>query len=300
MNTKPFLKWAGGKTQLLNDIKKLIPFSEKDSFTYIEPFVGSGAVLFWMLNRFQNIEKVVINDINTDLINCYKTIKNDVVFIIKTLREYENHYNSLDYESIERTDFFYKHRDLFNQRRLNNIEQATLFIFLNKTCFNGLHRVNSRNEFNVPQGDYKKPKICDENNLLSVSRLLQKVEILNTDFIETIHYADNNSLYYLDPPYKPLSKTSNFNSYVKNEFNDEEQVRLKTFCDQLDRNGIRWILSNSDVKGCDPQSDFFDKLYCSYNIKRVRVNRFINSNSEKRGKITELLITNNLRAANAF
>jgi len=300
MKAKPFLKWAGGKTQLLNDINKLIPFAVNDTFTYIEPFVGSGAVLFWILNKFQNIEKAIINDINTDLINCYKIIKDDVGFIIKTLKEYEKQYNSFYFESIERKDLFYKNRNLFNQRKLNNIEQAALFIFLNKTCFNGLYRVNRNNEFNVPQGNYKNPKICDEDNLLLVSRLLQKVEILNTDFSETIHYANNTSLFYFDPPYKPLSETSSFNSYSKNEFNDNEQIRLKIFCDKLDQLGIKWILSNSDVKGYDPQNNFFDNLYYLYNIDRVYANRFINSNSEKRGKLTELLITNNGRVTNVF
>lgn len=299
-SVKPFLKWAGGKTQLLNEIQKLIPYSTNENFSYIEPFVGSGAALFWILSNYKNVEKAVINDINTDLVNCYLTIKTDVNTLISILKEYDKEYNSLPHESEERKSLFYKNRDLYNNRKLSIIEQSALFIFLNKTCFNGLYRVNRKNEFNVPQGNYINPQICNQDNLLKVSNVLQKVEILNVDFNETLKYADEKTIYYFDPPYKPLSTTSSFNSYSKDEFNDEEQIRLKNFCDILDGLGVKWILSNSDVKGVDPKNNFFDNLFGSYHINRVFATRSINSNSQKRGKLTELLITNEGRFANVI
>ncbi|HNZ26597.1 MAG TPA: DNA adenine methylase [Spirochaetota bacterium] len=298
MNLKPFLKWAGGKTQLLNEIKKLVPFTTSDSFSYIEPFVGSGAALFWILDNFKNIKGAVINDINTDLINCYKIIKEDINSLINILAEYESEYNNLAHESEERKSLYYKNRDLFNKRCLTNVEQSALFIFLNRTCYNGLYRVNRKNEFNVPQGSYRNPQICNRENLIAVSDALKNVEILNGDYTETIKYADEKSFFYFDPPYKPLSATSSFNSYSKDVFNDDEQIRLKLFCDKLDSLGIKWLLSNSDVKGKDPKNNFFDNLFASYNINRVFATRNINSDSEKRGKLTELLITNNKGYAN--
>ncbi|MCD4771846.1 MAG: DNA adenine methylase [Bacteroidales bacterium] len=290
---KPFLKWAGGKTQLLSEIDKKINYSRDESFTYIEPFVGSGAVLFWMLNNYPNIKKVVINDVNTDLINCYWTIKNDVLGMVYFLQELEKEYNILTNNPEKRKLVYYDKRTLFNRRISNQIEQSALFIFLNRTCFNGLYRVNRKNEFNVPQGSYKKPQICNSDNLKIVSEMLQKVEILNRDFSETIEFANKNSFFYFDPPYKPLSETSNFNSYSKDEFDDSEQIRLKEFCDQLDVLGSQWILSNSDVKGKNPDNNFFDDLFKNYHINRVLAKRSINANPDKRGQLTELLITNN-------
>ena len=188
--------------------------------------------------------------------------------------------------------YYYQKRELYNSRKESQIGQAALFIFLNRTCFNGLYRVNSKNKYNVPMGRYKMPKICDKENILAVSEALQKVEILSGDFEQTLEHADKNSLFYFDPPYKPLSETSSFNSYAKDEFNDSEQIRLKEFCNKLDILNHSWILSNSDVKGKDENDNFFDDLYSDFNIKRVEAKRSINANSEKRGKLTELLITN--------
>jgi len=167
-----------------------------------------------------------------------------------------------------------------------------LFIFLNRTCFNGLYRVNRKNEYNVPMGSYKRPTICDKENILAVSQTLQKVEILCGDYEETLNHADNNTLFYFDPPYKPLSETSSFNSYAKDEFNDAEQIRLRDFCHKLDALNHTWILSNSDVKGKDENDNFFDDLYSNFNIQRVDAIRSINANPEKRGVLKELLITN--------
>ena len=290
---KPFLKWAGGKTQLIEKIENQLPKNIfENPFTFIEPFVGSGAILFWMLEQFPNMERAIINDINTDLTNCYISIKEDVENLINQLAEWENEYHLLMQNDIEKKEYFYAKRTLFNSRNLNQTTHSALFIFLNRTCFNGLFRVNRKNEFNVPIGSYKKPLICNRENLKAVSEVLQKVEILNCDYSETLNYVTENTFFYFDPPYKPLSETSSFNSYSKDEFNDAEQVRLKEFCTKLDNLNHQWILSNSDVKGKNPNDNFFDELYSDFNIYRVNARRNINANPNKRGKLTELLITN--------
>lgn len=290
---KPFLKWAGGKTQLINDIEKALPKDiYRDKFTYIEPFVGSGAVLFWMLNNFPNLKKAVINDINEDLINTYKTIVSKPKELISILQILQDEFHGLEGKEEEKKEYYYSKRELYNKRKEEQSGQAALFIFLNRTCFNGLYRVNRKNEYNVPMGSYKRPTICDKENILAVSQVLHKVEILCGDYEETLNFADNNTLFYFDPPYKPLSETSSFNSYAKDEFNDTEQIRLRDFCLKLDTLGHTWILSNSDVKGKDENDNFFDDLYSEFNIQRVDARRSINANPEKRGALKELLITN--------
>lgn len=290
---KPFLKWAGGKTQLINDIEKALPKDfQKKKYTYVEPFVGSGAVLFWMLNNFTNIKKAVINDINEDLINTYRTIASRPNELISVLQILQNEFHGLEGQDETKKEYFYKKRDQFNTRREEQSGQAALFIFLNRTCFNGLYRVNKKNEYNVPMGRYNRPTICDEENILAVSKALQKVEILCGDYENTLNEATTNSFFYFDPPYKPLSNTSSFNSYAKDEFNDEEQIRLRNFCTKLEQLGHKWMLSNSDVKGKDPNDNFFDEIYSAFSISRVKARRSINANSEKRGKLNELLITN--------
>ncbi len=289
---KPFLKWAGGKTQLLNDIEDKFSYKKNDKFTYIEPFVGSGAVLFWILNNFPNLENVIINDINEDLINVYKTIKKDANKLIKILEKFQEEYYKVSINEENKKEYYYSKRILFNTRESEQTIQAALFIFLNRTCFNGLYRVNKKNEYNVPIGSYKQPMICDKENLLNVSYLLQKVTILSGDFEKTAKYANNNTIFYFDPPYKPLSETSSFNSYAKEDFNDNEQIRLKEFCDKLDSENYKWILSNSDVKGKNPDNNFFDDLFEKYQINRVFARRSINVNYNKRGILTELLVAN--------
>ncbi len=290
---KPFLKWAGGKTQLIPFIEKALPKDLiKKKFTYIEPFVGSGAILFWMLNNFSNLKKAVINDVNEDLINTYKTIASSPVELISILEILQNDFHALEGDEENKKLYYYEKRDLYNSREMGQIGQAALFIFLNRTCFNGLYRVNRKNNFNVPMGSYKRPTICDRENILAVSKSLKRVEILSGDFEQTIEYAVNNSLFYFDPPYKPLSETSSFNSYAKEEFDDNEQIRLSSFCTKLDVLGHSWILSNSDLKGKNPNDNFFDDLYTNFNIERVEAKRSINSNPNKRGALTELLITN--------
>jgi len=291
---KPFLKWAGGKTQLITDIEQSIPIElTKSKFTYIEPFVGSGAVLFWMLNRFPNLEKAVINDINEDLINTYRTIASKPKELISVLEILQNEFHLLEGNEEHKKLYYYKKRDLYNARIAEPTGQAALFIFLNRTCFNGLYRVNRKNFYNVPMGGYKKPTICDDTNILAVSEALQKVEILCGDFEATIDSVNGNSLFYFDPPYKPLSETSSFNSYAMDDFNDEEQIRLRNFCTRLNLLDHHWILSNSDVRGKIINDNFFDDLYADFSIIRVDAKRSINANPEKRGSLKELLITNN-------
>jgi DNA adenine methylase len=294
-SAKPFLKWAGGKTRLIAEIRKNLPENViNKKFTYIEPFVGGGAVLFWFLDNFPHLERAVVNDINIDLINTYETIKHHPEDIISALEVLQQEYHSLNNAADKKKEYYYHKRDLFNGRKQDKTGHSALFIFLNRTCFNGLYRVNSKNRFNVPIGRYEKPTICDRANLLAVSRALQKVELFCGDFEQTVNDAGSNALFYFDPPYRPLSETSNFNFYAQNGFNDEEQVRLKLFCDKLDALGHHWILSNSDVKaGTD--DIFFDDLYAEFTIKRVDAKRSINANPKKRNSLKELLITNQPR-----
>ena len=293
MQAKPFLKWAGGKSQLINDIEKALPKEfTSQKFTYVEPFVGSGAVLFWILENFPNVERAIINDVNADLTNTYKVIANNPEKLIDLLQKFQKQYYAFENDAEGRKQFYLEQRTLFNKRSTSKETQAALFIFLNRTCFNGLFRVNRKNEFNVPMGSYIKPTICDADNIMAVSKVLQRVEILTGDYQQTLLYADKPAFFYFDPPYKPLSKTSSFNTYAKDEFGDNQQIELRDFCKQLDTLDHFWMLSNSDVKGKDMNDNFFDDLYEEFNINRVWAKRNINANPEKRGKLTELLITN--------
>ena len=294
---KPFIKWVGGKTQLLDDIKKSLPkdLDKRGSLTYVEPFVGGGAVLFWILQEYPNITKAVINDINAELICTYRVIKNDVDSLIAELNRLQAEYLPLSAE--DRKEYYLAQRVLFNTKNTTDIQTAALFIFLNRTCFNGLYRVNSKGEFNVPHGKYSNPRICDEATLKADSVLLQKVEILCGDFAQTGEYAGQNVLYYFDPPYRPLTETSAFTSYATGGFDDAEQTRLRDFCDEIARNKSMFVASNSDPKNFDSEDRFFDKLYEMFNIKRVSAARMINSKAEGRGAISEIMITN---VANAY
>lgn len=290
---KPFLKWAGGKTQLIPSIQNALPeeLANIDDLTYIEPFVGSGAVMFWALRTYPNIKRAIINDINSDLTQAYQVIKEKPHELISCLAVIQKEYYRLQTEE-ERRAYFLEKRVVFNTRKLDPVKNTCLLIFLNKTCFNGLYRVNSKNEFNVPFGKHITPKICDSETILADSELLQKVTILNGDFEGTAVYATQNTIFYFDPPYKPISTTASFNSYAKEGFNDDEQIRLVNFCKLLDYKGCYWLLSNSDVKNLDENNDFFDNLYSSFIIERVKAKRAINSVGAKRGEIFELLISN--------
>jgi DNA adenine methylase len=284
---KPFLKWAGGKTQLLTQIENNLPkdFHQKE-WTYMEPFVGSGAVLFWIIQKYPNITKVVINDINNQLVNVYKTIKENPDELIYLLNTYQTEFYKL--KGIDsKKEYYYSQRTIFNSHVQEILIQSALFIFLNKTCFNGLFRVNKKGEFNVPIGSYDAPLIYDSSNILACSKVLSNIELLSGDYQKVLQHSTEKTLVYLDPPYKPLSKTSNFNSYAKDQFGDQEQIRLKNFCDDINSSGGNFILSNSDCG-----DNFFDDLYKDYNIERVKAKRSINVKGEKRGQINELLIKN--------
>lgn len=290
---KPFIKWVGGKSQLIEQLDALLPadFGKWDNVTYIEPFVGGGAMLFYMLQRYPNIRRAIINDINPDLSTCYRTVRDCPEELIKSLSEIERIYLSLNSEEDKKT-FYMSARERYNHKDLSPIENTTLFFFLNRTCFNGLYRVNKKGLYNVPFGKYTNPTICDSSTIRKDSELLQRVEILTGDFEDTFAFAQGNTLFYFDPPYRPLSDTSSFNDYTKEAFNDEAQIRLKSFCDRVHGAGFHFMLSNSDCKGKNENDNFFDVLYSSYQIERVWASRCINANPSKRGKLTEILVHN--------
>lgn len=285
---KPFVKWAGGKTQLINEVNASLPrnLSQIEDVTYVEPFVGGGAVLFWILQAYPNIKKAVINDINEKLICTYRVVRNKVDTLLSDLMQIQEAYNTLDIDGQKL--YFLAQRDRFNKSKINEVDTAALFIFLNRTCFNGLYRVNAKGEFNVPHGKYVHPKICDVETLKADSAILQKVEILCGDFSKTKKYAGENTLFYFDPPYKPITKTSSFTSYAKDGFDDAEQVRLRNFCREITTQKSMFIASNSDPI----QENFFDDIYHQFTIRRVAATRMINANSNGRGKLSEIMITN--------
>ena len=290
---KPFIKWVGGKGQLIEQLEAMLPadFDNWDNATYIEPFVGGGAMLYYMLQQHPNIKRAVINDINSDLITCYKTVRDNVEQLISALHEIQEQYYTLQDMEAKR-EMFIAVRERYNEKNLDPIENTTKFFFLNRTCFNGLYRVNKKGLFNVPFGKYMQPQICDAETLRADSDLLKRVIILEGDFENTLNYAQEKSLFYFDPPYRPLSDTSSFNDYTKEAFNDDSQVRLKEFCDQVVAAGHCFMLSNSDCKGKNETDNFFDVLYADYYIDRVLASRNVNANGAKRGKISELLIHN--------
>ncbi|CDN32451.1 Methyl-directed repair DNA adenine methylase [Mucinivorans hirudinis] len=283
---KPFIKWVGGKSQLIEKIGENLPADFVRCSVYVEPFVGGGAVMFHVLQNYKNIKRAIVNDINHELILTYNIVKNDSKTLIKRLSRIEDEFYNLE-NSEQREEYFLEKREMFNQKNSDAITTSSLFIFLNKTCFNGLYRVNSKGLFNVPYGKYIKPVICDTATLLADSELLQRVEILEGDFSQTVKYASKDTLFYCDPPYKPISETSTFNSYAKGGFCDNEQERLKKFCDEVSLNGAMFLQSNSS-----PEDGFFDSLYNEYRIEKVLASRMVNSVGAKRGKITELLISN--------
>ena len=289
---RPFIKWVGGKTQLLDEVRKSLPsdFAMRQHITYVEPFVGGGAVMFWILQEYPNIERAVINDINQELICTYRVIKENVRDLIAELTHIQDDYIPLNAE--DRKAYFMEKRARFNTKQTTPIETAALFIFLNRTCFNGLYRVNSKGEFNVPHGKYANPRICDVKNLRACSAVLQKVEILCGDFAETGRFAGPDTLFYFDPPYKPITETSSFTSYAKEGFDDSEQLRLRDFCNQISNEKALFVASNSDPKEVNPEENFFDNIYQHFIIKRVFASRMINSDASGRGAISELMISN--------
>ena len=291
---KPFIKWVGGKGQLLPEINKLYPVElGKNINKYAEIFIGGGAVLFDILSKYK-LDEVYISDKNLELINTYKSIRDNVDILIKFLKKMEEDYIPLDDES--RKVYYYEKRQEYNNLKIdieeNNIEKASLFIFLNKTCFNGLYRVNKKGEFNVPMGAYKNPKICDKENLKNVAMALKNVKIIYADYRESESFIDEKTFVYIDPPYRPLNTSSSFTSYTENDFNDKEQIELAEYIDVLNKKGAKIVISNSDPKNNNIDDNFFDELYKNYNINRVKATRMLNSNASLRGAINELLITN--------
>ena len=291
---KPFLKWAGGKGQLLNKFEEMYPqeLINGEIDTYIEPFVGGGAVLFDVLQKYI-VKKAVIVDLNKELINCYRCIKADVRELIKHLKTLQNEFLPLNDE--KRKDYFLRVRNRYNEIHLNgkyDFEKAADFIFLNKTCFNGLYRVNSKGEFNVPFGKYKNPLICDSENLILINELLQNVEIRFGDYSVCEDYVNGKTFVYFDPPYRPLIENTSFVGYDKSGFNDHNQKELAEFVKKLDKQNCLVMLSNSDPKNTNPNDNFFDELYKGFEIDRIFAKRMINCQADKRGDITEIVVRN--------
>ncbi len=292
---KPFVKWAGGKGSLLPQLNKFYPLELKNETIdkYVEPFVGGGAVLINILQKYK-VKEAYAFDINIDLINCYNIIKVNVDKLIKELSKKETQFLKLNFE--ERKKYFYDIRKEYNSYRIKeneqNIKRAVEFIFLNRTCFNGLYRVNKSGDFNVPFGRYKNPTICDADNLRNLSHLIKNVLFQYGDYKKSEKYIDNNTFVYFDPPYRPLSTTSAFTSYTKEDFNDENQEELADYFKRLDKKNAKLMLSNSNPKNTDEDDNFFEDIYNGFYINEIFVKRMINANENGRGEISELLITN--------
>lgn len=293
ISLKPFVKWVGGKSQLISELEKMLPSNgEKVLTKYCEPMVGGGALFFNILSKY-DFEELYISDINAELINAYQVIQNSVGSLIEKLQEMQMLFLPMDENG--RKFYYYNIRDKFNTTELNcktAVDKAAYFIFLNKTCFNGLYRVNRKGQFNVPMGAYKNPTICDEDNLQNISGALQNVTIVCGDYSMSKNFIDRNTFVYLDPPYRPLSETSAFTSYNSDAFDDDEQIRLAKFVDEINASGAKIVLSNSDPKNVNPEDAFFDELYKAYRIQRVSASRMINSKGDSRGRISELIIYN--------
>lgn len=292
---KPFVKWAGGKGHLLGQLQLLFPdnFASMENVSYVEPFVGGGAMLFYILGHYKNVKRVVINDINTDLITCYRIIKDDPSPLIKELKNLEKKYWSLPVEG--QKVLYYDIRAKYNSRKASPLKLAVFFLFLNHTCFNGLYRVNSKSEFNVPCGRYNRPAICNEDTILADHELLKgvEIEILNGDYKmvkDSINPRDYTFV-YLDPPYMPISVTSYFKQYSSSPFEEKEQEELEEFCKELGDMNCHVMLSNSDCKNECGES-YFESLYSRFNIDRIYARRYINAHTNKRDKLSEIVIRN--------
>ncbi len=298
INAKPFLKWAGGKRHLLDQFQTYFPpeLNGKGIIKrYYEPFLGSGAVFFWVKQNCK-LEEAFINEFNPEVYLCYAAIQSNVERVIKSLKTLQKKYHTFDEAAQE--EWYYQIRHKYNTTRKNvnfkksdgkhHIERAALTIFLNRTCFNGLYRVNSNGDFNVPFGRYNNPAICDADNLRAVSRLLEGVEITNDDFSVVEQQIKKHSFVYFDPPYRPLNKTSSFTAYSSNEFNDKEQERLANVFKKLNKiDNVKIMLSNSDPKNEDKEDNYFEQWYAGFRIERLKAKRMINCNASRRGEITK-------------
>lgn len=268
-DTYPIVKWVGGKRQLMYELEINMP---KTYNRYFEPFIGGGALFFYL-----QPDNAYISDMNEELINLYQVVRDNVDELITDLQKHDiSKEYFMEIRNIDRTDEY---------KNWSDVKKASRFIYLNRTCFNGMYRVNSKGEFNVPFGHYKNPRILDENNLINCSNLLQKTEIKHADFSEILKKVKKGDFVYFDPPYVPLSETSSFTSYTKDGFDMDMQFKLRDVCDELDTLGVKFLLSNSDTK-------LVNELYENYNIKKVFASRQINANADGRGKITEVLVRN--------
>lgn len=291
------MKWAGGKGKILPILKDNLPsdFERQNAITYIEPFVGGGAMLFYMLEHYSNINRIIINDVNPALINCYKTIKYHHKELIVELQRLSNAFASLSSDE-EREEIFYAYRDEYNIvpfHRRKTIRSAALFIFLNRTCFNGLYRENAKGDFNVPYGRYVHPTICNAPLLSDIHNKLENVEILNGDYtivMDRVNWTECN-FFYFDPPYRPLLGSNNFRQYTRNIFGDQEQEALKRFCDQINDSGGRFMLSNSNSE-IEPGVNYFERLYENYDIRQIFAPRTINAFVPGVEIATEILVKN--------
>lgn len=286
---KPFLKWFGGKRQLLPEIEKYYCF-DNNIKKYIEPFVGAGSVLFDVLDKFE-LDEIIISDTNPELINCYETIRDSPEKLMEEIIKINNAFKSLP--SLERQkEFYYAERKRFNENKSDRILKAAQMIFINKRCFNGLWRVNSRGEMNVSFGGERKEEIFERDNILRISEKLNEVKIYNQDYKKTLKYADEKTFVYLDPPYLPIGNDQAF-TYSKEGFKEDSHIELAKQLEILDEKGTKFLLSNSDLKNFgNDEEHFFDELYKNFNIKRVMARRSGSAKAEGRGKVKELLVSN--------
>ncbi|MGN0031119.1 MAG: DNA adenine methylase [Candidatus Gastranaerophilaceae bacterium] len=269
LETYPIVKWVGGKRQLMFELLKNMP---QNYNRYFEPFIGGGALFFEL-----QPDNAYISDMNEELINLYQVVRDNVDELITDLQKHDiSKEYFMEIRNIDRTEDY---------KNWSDVQKASRFIYLNRTCFNGMYRVNSKGEFNVPFGHYKNPRIVDENNLINCSNLLQRTEIKHADFSEILTKVQEGDFVYFDPPYVPLSETSSFTSYTKDGFDLDMQIKLRDVCNELNLMGVKFLLSNSDTK-------FVNELYENYNIKKVFASRQINANADGRGKITEVLVRN--------
>lgn len=279
---------------MLGEIRKRYPQNLGTYFTkFCEPFVGGGAVLFDLLPL--GFDSIYISDTNRELINTYNIIKSNISALVNQLAPIQAHFWALNAE--QRKHYYYSKREEFNNLKSNwdessSLFKAALFIFLNRTCFNGLYRVNSRGLFNVPMGAYKMPLICDEDNLRQLHHSLQNINIHCASYEQSSDFIDDRTFVYIDPPYRPLTATANFTAYNETPFDDAQQIALAQFIEHISDRGARVLVSNSDPKNSNVSDDFFDKLYNAFKIDRVLAKRMINCNGVSRGSISELLITN--------
>ncbi len=280
---KPFLKWVGGKTKLLSDIDQNLPKElKKRKFNYVEPFLGGGAVFFHLVQKF-NVEKAYLNDLNGKLISVYKHVRDKNSELIQKLKKLETDY----YGSSDKKMFFLEQREKFNSSK-KSVKKSALFIFLNKTGFNGMYRENSKGEYNIPFGQMKNPLICNKELLEKTSKLLKDKEVIfSSKSFENLVADDKAVFYYLDPPYRPISKTSSFTDYTKSSFNDKTQFALKEYCDKIAKKGSFFMQSNSYS-----EDGFFQKLYHNRKINNLNVMRTISADGNKRNKVKEIIIKN--------